>query len=31
VVETIRRLQGEQWQERFIDRVQQGGIEMVLL
>ncbi len=31
VVETVRRLQGEQWQERFIERVQQGGIEMVLV
>ncbi|MCU7842266.1 MAG: DUF3683 domain-containing protein [Candidatus Thiodiazotropha sp. (ex Monitilora ramsayi)] len=31
VVETIRRLQGEQWQQRFIDQVLQDGIELVLV
>ncbi len=31
VVETIRQLKGDQWQQQFIDQVQQGGIEMVLV
>jgi Fe-S oxidoreductase len=31
VVETIRRLQGEQWQQRFINQVLQDGIELVLV
>ncbi|MCU7850723.1 MAG: DUF3683 domain-containing protein [Candidatus Thiodiazotropha sp. (ex Monitilora ramsayi)] len=31
VVETIRRLQGEQWQQRFIDQMVQDGIELVLV
>ncbi|MEJ2455726.1 MAG: DUF3683 domain-containing protein [Candidatus Thiodiazotropha sp.] len=31
VVETIRRLQGEQWQQRFIDQVLKDGIELVLV
>jgi Fe-S oxidoreductase len=32
VVETIRQLQGEQWQERFLTKIQQeGGIELVLV
>ncbi|MEN8177193.1 MAG: DUF3683 domain-containing protein [Pseudomonadota bacterium] len=31
VVETIRQLKGEQWQQQFVEQVQQGGIEMVLV
>jgi len=31
VLETVRRLQGKQWQQQFIDKVQRGGIEMVLV
>jgi FAD/FMN-containing dehydrogenase/heterodisulfide reductase subunit C len=31
VVETIRRLQGEQWQQRFINQVLTDGIELVLV
>jgi FAD/FMN-containing dehydrogenase/Fe-S oxidoreductase len=31
VLETIRRLQGEQWQERFLQRMQRDGIELVLV
>ncbi len=31
VVETIRHLQGEQWQQRFIEQMQRGGIEQVLV
>ncbi len=31
VVEAIRRLQGEDWQQRFIDQVLKDGIELVLV
>ena len=31
VVETLRRLHGEDWQQRFIDQVLQDGIELVLV
>jgi FAD/FMN-containing dehydrogenase/Fe-S oxidoreductase len=31
VVEIIRRMQGEQWQQRFIDQVTLDGIELVLV
>lgn len=31
VVEAIRRLQGEHWQQRFIDQVLQDGVELVLV
>jgi Fe-S oxidoreductase len=31
VVETIGRLQGENWQQRFIDQIVKDGIEMVLV
>ena len=31
VLETIRRLQGEQWQQQFLDKLLRGGIEMVLV
>jgi Fe-S oxidoreductase len=31
VVETIRQLQGAQWQQRFLHKIRQGGIEMVLV
>jgi hypothetical protein len=31
VVEMADRLLGEGWQQRFLDRVQDGGIERVLL
>jgi FAD/FMN-containing dehydrogenase len=31
VVETIRQLHGEQWQQRFIDQILKDGIELVLV
>ncbi|MEJ2691831.1 MAG: DUF3400 domain-containing protein, partial [Candidatus Thiodiazotropha sp.] len=31
VVETLRRLHGEEWQQRFIDQVLKDGIELVLV
>ncbi|MEW7991876.1 MAG: DUF3683 domain-containing protein [Candidatus Thiodiazotropha sp.] len=31
VIETIRHLHGEQWQQRFVDRLLKDGIEMVLV
>jgi FAD/FMN-containing dehydrogenase/Fe-S oxidoreductase len=31
VLETVRRLQGEQWQERFLQRIERDGIELVLV
>ena len=31
VVETIRQLHGDQWQEKFLAQLQHGGIEMVLV
>jgi len=31
VVELMRRLHGDNWQQAFIERVQQGGIERVLM
>jgi FAD/FMN-containing dehydrogenase/Fe-S oxidoreductase len=31
VLETIRQLQGEHWQERFLQRMRRDGVELVLL
>ncbi|MCU7893073.1 MAG: DUF3400 domain-containing protein [Candidatus Thiodiazotropha sp. (ex Ustalcina ferruginea)] len=31
VLEAIQHLQGEQWQQRFIDQVLKDGIELVLV
>jgi Fe-S oxidoreductase len=31
VVETIRQLHGEQWQQRFIDQMLKDGVELVLV
>ena len=31
VLETVRRLQGDNWQQSFVDRALNGGVEEVLL